>query len=1679
MAEAAGGAERLQRMIDAGANPTDVTAWRDQKRQQMVEAGAPPAEVDSYWGVKPPVDSIPMPKVNAYIQAQFDMLDPATRQKVADGPVESFKAGLQMSSSSLPFGLPGTVQNEQGGFVDKVAFAAGQTIGDAPLAAVGGAAGYVNGGWVGAGAVGSALPEAVRQILMDQYDHPGGAATWGDVADRAAKVAWETGKAAIVGAVGGGVTGATGRFVGSKINDAVGIGAGGIAGMLASVGTQAALEMRVPSVEDFGVAAVMLIGGAAGHKTMTISGEKFKMTAAGEYAASKMRGIFRDTGIHPMDLVRMAREDSALRSEILAPENALGERVTPGLDAVKPQAPEPFQQYKPRIAAAQEKLVASDVALDPVLDLVGSLETGHIKSEAARASVMSPAGAVGYYQVMPNTARQYGFDPSRLSDKQYNAQVSRTVLADLSNRFNGDLELMLIGYNAGPGRAQQFLRSGRDYSVLPAETRGYLANAERKGQLDRGIVQKGIEAELRTNGMEWNDAAGLHIAHKTARADISFLDDASFRDVMVTRKTATGEVIPDPDGIATYMQNFGRLANFKFQVGDEPYTVEGAWAKDGPQAIPTGEMQGDTYVSRESVVWMPKADDVLVRRWTGLGNYEILHHEAGHAIDRFMNNGRFTTWLPEGTPLHAELIAASKNFKPKLWEKQPDYNATPTELMADAFAVWLSDPTMRDKMPNFKKAYGDRLKQFEEAAAKALPVRGEDGKWQMPPGPETQAGGGAGGDGKPPIDQGSTAAGGARPRKMPRIEDDTMKLTEEELIAKRMDEIGAPGVRVGVRPEWLKADTWFAKLSATMVEKFQALQSELAPARRLDAKLGHDTRAVTIEDMARMTYASRHFASFMMNEGTIDAISRQRTSDNSWKKAYETVAKNGGTADGFIAYMQYARAIEKAAQGVDTGINLDHANRYLNIEGVRGKYAEAADVLRASKDALVDYFTDSGMLPKDRADAMKALNREHIVMKRIMDPKYDPPAPGREMGVRAAPQRMRGDSDRKFVDPMTAEWDNFHTLTSLADRNRAIVGMVNAIEQWKAKQPKQLGKDDDIFYVEKAGDEILKSGKGELQDEYGNVIPEQAKKAWEPFIALRNAYERRGADEMVFFRDGQPFILKIKDPDIAKLFRVVGREQPSQFFNIATKLAGLERAGISMDPTYFLRSWSTGQISKAIQGEEGVSRIPYQNMLRGIAQTWTKGDVYERWVLNGGVGSALVETDRSYFQHGIDKMFKNTDERHGVWNVFSNPGEALWTGLKFAHRKAQDATIFMDQAARVADFISAERNGQEPFKAAMTSRKSQLDYAEQLGKSQLDAWSRMVPFMKTGWKDMEQMLSRVAHHPVAFATAGTMILTLPTAINYAVNWLADRGKKDDDPTRYHNLPQWQRDMYWVTPEIGGQRFKIPRGIGPATAMFATTTERFLDHWAKEDPKGLSDWAKTVAGQFLPPLMPSLAQPVVDQWKNKTELGQPLISAQQEGASGWMQYNPDTTETSKALSKLLGDPGWGMADASPAVIENYARQWAGSFPLKIAQSVEGWTGMREDGRPSSMADNLLVGWFFVRNPVGGEAVNTYYEKRKEFMEQVKNKSLAIGRMNDAELSEVDFGKAEVNLRKIDEGMTNIRKSLNAIYTDKKMTDAEKRKHIDAAAWMLVGQARLGMEVLRDPYNVKIDLTTPAK
>lgn len=110
------------------------------------------------------------------------------------------------------------------------------------------------------------------------------------------------------------------------------------------------------------------------------------------------------------------------------------------------------------VEAAKKYGVDSDLVLS-----LANAESGY------RTDAISPVGAVGVMQLMPETAKELGVKDS--FDAKQNIDGGVRYLKQMLDMFGGDKEKALAAYNAGPGAVQQ-------HGGIPpySETQAYVKN---------------------------------------------------------------------------------------------------------------------------------------------------------------------------------------------------------------------------------------------------------------------------------------------------------------------------------------------------------------------------------------------------------------------------------------------------------------------------------------------------------------------------------------------------------------------------------------------------------------------------------------------------------------------------------------------------------------------------------------------------------------------------------------------------------------------------------------------------------------------------------------------------------------------------------------------------------------------------------------------------------------------------------------------------------------------------------------------------------------------------------------------------------------------------------------------------------------------------------------------------
>lgn len=243
-------------------------------------------------------------------------------------------------------------------------------------------------------------------------------------------------------------------------------------------------------------------------------------------------------------------------------------------------------------------------------------------------SAISPAGAIGLMQVMPDTAAEIA---NEIGDQRFlslppDERVKYLQRRDVSikygtyylnkqlQQYNGDLEAALIAYNAGPGNADKWLAAGRDYAALPkpSETLPYvtkiMGNLGATANSGRPVTSE----PARFSGGMWDyvDPADLNTAQTQASSAVRDQLALGIENMQVTRSDIQNAPINDGDRAALLgqwdsknkdmldvMDIQQRLTSAPESIGTDDAKAADSWYKMAVGGDPSALSSNDPQVS--------------------------------------------------------------------------------------------------------------------------------------------------------------------------------------------------------------------------------------------------------------------------------------------------------------------------------------------------------------------------------------------------------------------------------------------------------------------------------------------------------------------------------------------------------------------------------------------------------------------------------------------------------------------------------------------------------------------------------------------------------------------------------------------------------------------------------------------------------------------------------------------------------------------------------------------------------------------------------------------------------------------------------------------------------------------------------------------------------------------------
>lgn len=590
----------------------------------------------------------------------------------------------------------------------------------------------------------------------------------------------------------------------------------------------------------------------------------------------------------------------------------------------------------------------------------------------------------------------------------------------------------------------------------------------------------------------------------------------------------------------------------------------------------------------------------------------------------------------------------------------------------------------------------------------------------------------------------------------------------------------------------------------------------------------------------------------------------------------------------FSKYLVAKRAIELSKRGIETGIDLNDARKFLKENS--SKFEKSTQELQKYNRDLLDFAEKSGLLSKDLRMTFENLNKDYVPFKRVMDETPEEYF-GRTMQPKKVFHQIKG-SKRQIIDPLESIIDNTYLITRAADQNMVLKSLVDF-----DKKHRGVGKFIEVT-DEKTGKQTLKNFFDYLKGE--DVIRD---------------------DTIRYFDKGKIHTYKVPK-DIAEALKGMKYSEftfVDKVLSFPTRLVRLK--AITMSPTKLLKLAAVDQLEAFLYTNLGY--IPYFNMAKGLFHALGKTDLYFDWLKAGGDQALIRNLSREIKQEKLNEIAK------------INRLKTTFTSMDSLVRALEEISRPLEEATRLGVFELAKKKGFSSREAALMSREATLDFMVKGAKTRL--LQRAIPFFNAAIQGADKFVREVKKNPNLWLKAISLV-TIPTLML----WYDNKDRKE-----YQELPDWDKDNFWHF--YAGPihlRFPKPYELG---AVFATTPERIASYINEKDPKNLKRIFESLLDVFTPSFTPSIVQLPVETFANRSLFGgTPIIAERLKRLPPEEQYYPYTSETAKALGKMISKiPMVGETKAaSPIIIERWLDFWTAGLGMKAIRLSE--SALRKTG-----------------------------------------------------------------------------------------------------------------------------------
>lgn len=614
--------------------------------------------------------------------------------------------------------------------------------------------------------------------------------------------------------------------------------------------------------------------------------------------------------------------------------------------------------------------------------------------------------------------------------------------------------------------------------------------------------------------------------------------------------------------------------------------------------------------------------------------------------------------------------------------------------------------------------------------------------------------------------------------------------------------------------------------------------------------------------------------------------------------------------------------LQKGEEGAALKATMDPIDAGMTIRELAKKhpeFVEAAKELYRFQQHLINELVNAGMLSAKAAADMRKRWPHYVPFQRIVDGIDAPSVGGKKfVNVGNTIQKFKG-SSRDIVDPLESVISNTFRVVSAIERN-------------------------------KVGQSFVKlsriKGMGDLCEEVKGTP--------------------RATDSTFYVWEGGKKRTYATSPELLSALKMTNKEGMNMLVKVLRVPAGWLRSGATLSPEFILRNPVRDMVSASLYSKHGF--IPVWDTVRGLSLYLKKGKEYWDYMNSGAAQSAMVSLDRDYL-HG---QMRNLLKKKSVLSMCANPIEAL--------RAFSEAT---EMATRLAEFDLAkkgytgignrlfgkERKPLSNTEAGIEARDVTLDFGRH-GKS-TQSLNQTIAFFNAAIQGTDKMIREFKEHPAQMTMKTFIGITLPSVLLWYLN--------KDDP-RYQELPQWQKDIFWVIPGKD-TLYKIPKPF-ELGILFGTVPERVMQYmYDKEKGRngpGFKGLGGSIMDNLLPSAIPTGMLPALEWISNYSFfMGRNIVPLSQSKLPDRQQYGPYTSYLARKVGNAF--------NLSPRKIDNTIQDVGGNLAALGNSLIDQAAGLAET-RPAKRASEMPGVRGFTATPYASS--DSVQRLRDDFSQQEK-------------------------------------------------------------------------------------------